>query len=119
MSESQRVDLQKQVFAKNQYDNTINTEFTEFGVVTAQQDLEQETTVEDFFTLYDQLFYDIPAEGDINSHEYLIRTSGEYTNFEANQEEIDALREEISTLRQENLELEQENANLLLSASIS
>lgn len=117
MAQEQRVDLQRQVFAKNQYNNTINTEFTEFGVTTAQEDIANETTVEDFFTLYDELFYDIPAEGDVNSHEYLVRTSGEYINFEANQEEIEALRNEIATLREENLELERENANLLLSSS--
>lgn len=119
MAENQRVDLQKQVFSRNQYPRTIDTEFTEFGVTTLQQDLEQETTVEDFFTLYNELFYDIPAEGDTNSHEYLIQTSAEYIDFDANQEEIDALRDEIAQLRAENLELERENANLLLSSSIS
>ena len=85
MAQEQRVDLEKQVFAKNQYNKTINTEFTEFGVTTAQEDLASETTVEDFFTQYDELFYDIPAEGDVNSHEYLVRTSGEYISFDANQ----------------------------------
>jgi len=117
MPNEQRVDLQKEVFSRNQYPTTIDTEFTEFGVTTLQQDLDSETTVEDFFTLYNELFYDIPAEGDTNSHEYLVRTSGEYIEFDANQEEIDALRDEIANLRQENLQLEQENANLLLSSS--
>ena len=119
MPENQRVDLQKEVFSRNQYPRTIDTEFTEFGVTSIQEELEEQTTVDDFFTLYDQLFYDIPAEGDVNSHEYLVRTSGEYINFDANQEEIEALRNEISTLRTENLELQQENANLLLSSSFS
>ena len=111
------MDLNKEVFSRNQYPTTINTEFTEFGVTTLQQDLDSEVTVEDFFTYYNELFYDIPAEGDTNSHEYLTKTSGEYISFDQNQEEIDALRDEISILRQENLQLEQENANLLLSSS--
>ena len=115
----ENVDLTKQVFSRNQYPQAINTEFTEFGVVTIQDQIEEQVTVEDFFSQYNELFYDIPAEGEINSHEYLVRTSGEYISFDANQEEIEALREEISTLRQENLELEQENANLLLSSSAS
>ena len=119
MPQNQKVNLQKSVFNKRQYESTINTQFSEFGVTTAQDDLESETTVEDFFTQYDQLFYDIPAEGDVNSHEYLVRTSGEYISFDANQEEIEALRNEISTLREENLELERENANLILSSSAS
>ena len=107
------VDLNKSVFSRNQYPQAIDTEFNEFGVVTLQDDLETQFTVEDFFTQYNELFYDIPAEGETNSHEYLIQTSAEYISFDANQEEIEALREEISTLRQQNLELEQENANLL------
>lgn len=119
MENNQKVDLQKSVFNKTQYDQAIDTSFSEFGVTSVQEDLESETTVEDFFTQYDQLFYDIPAEGDVNSHEYLVRTSGEYISFDANQDEIEALRNEISNLRQENLELEQENANLLLSSSAS
>jgi hypothetical protein len=41
--------------------------------------------------MYNDLFYDIPELGDINSHEYLIKKSSEYINFEANQEEIDRL----------------------------
>ena len=119
MAKNQKVDLQKEVFSKNQYPKTIDTEFSEFGVTTVQQDLDSETTVEDFFIQYNELFYDIPAEGDTNSHNYLVRTSGQYISFDANQEEIDALRDEIAILRQENLELQQENANLLLSSSIS
>lgn len=113
----ERVDLQKEVFNKQEYTQTINTDFTELGVTTAQDDLENQVTVEDFFTSYDELFYDIPAVGSTNSHEYLIRTSGEYVDFDVNQEEIDALRVEIANLRTENLELQQENANLLLSSS--
>jgi hypothetical protein len=119
MAKDQKVDLQKSVFNKSQYEQTIDTEFSEFGVTSIQEDLQNETTVEDFFTEYNELFYDIPAEGDVNSHQYLVRTSGEYISFDANQEEIDALRDEIAILRQENLELVQENANLLLSSSAS
>lgn len=113
----ERVDLTKQVYSKEEYERTIDTEFNQFGVSTVQEDLDSETTVEDFFVLYDELFYDIPAEGDNNSHEYLVRNSGEYISFDANQEEIDALRDEIATLRQENLDLERENATLLLGPS--
>lgn len=119
MAKDQKVDLQKSVFNKSQYQQSIDTEFSEFGVTSIQEDLQSQTTVEDFFTQYDELFYDIPAEGDVNSHEYLVRTSGEYISFDANQEEIEALRNEISALRQENLELEQENANLIISSSAS
>jgi hypothetical protein len=45
------------------------------------------------------LFYNIPELGETNSHEFLIKTSSEYINFEANQEEIAALQAEIAQLR--------------------
>ena len=56
-------------------------------------------TVEEFFGLYNSLFYDIPALGETNSHEYLVKTSGEYINYEERNEEIEALQAEIAQLR--------------------
>ena len=58
--------------------------------------------------IYNNLFYDIPANGETNSHEFLVKTSGEYINYDQIQEEIEALREEIKGLREENLELQVE-----------
>lgn len=107
MSEK-RVDLQKEVFNKLDYPRTINTTFTELSVPTVNDDLETQVTVEDFFNLYNELFYDIPAEGDSNSHAFLVKTSGEYISFDETDAEIEALRNEITILREDNLELEKE-----------
>ena len=107
MSET-RIDLQKEVFNKLDYPRTINTTFTELSVPTVNDDLETQVTVEDFFNLYNDLFYDIPAEGDSNSHTFLVRTSGEYIAFDETDAEIEALRDEITILREDNLELEKE-----------
>jgi len=101
-----RIDLKKDVFSKAQYIKTINTSFNELGVTSISEDLQQETSVEEFFELYQQLFYEIPAEGDTNSHRYLVRESGEYINFDEQLEEIQALREEIAQLRTEILGLQ-------------
>jgi hypothetical protein len=97
----QKIDTKKNVFNKNQYSKTIDTSFREFGVTTISDDLESQPTVEQFFELYNQLFYEIPSNGEINSHEFLVQQSGEYINFEANSEEIQALQEEIANLREE------------------
>ena len=107
MSET-RVDLQKEGFNKLDYPRTINVEFSELSVPTVNDDLDAQVTVEDFFNLYNDLFYDIPAEGESNSHAYLVRTSGEYIAFDETDAEIEALRNEITALREENLELEKE-----------
>ena len=103
-----RVDLQKEVFNKLDYPRTINTTFTELSVPSVNDDLETQVTVEDFFNLYNELFYDIPAEGESNSHAFLVKTSGEYISFDETDAEIEALRNEITVLREDNLELEKE-----------
>ena len=103
-----KIDLKKNVFSKSQYIKTINTQFSELGVTTLQEDLDSQIDVTQFFQSYNDLFYEIPANGATNSHEYLVKTSGEYINFDLIQEEIEALRDEIAGLREENLELQVE-----------
>ena len=96
---SENVNLSKQVYNKGTYSKVINTEFSELGITPVQQQIDQQPTVDDFFTLYNELFYDIPELGSINSHEYLITKSSEYINFNPNQDELDALQAEIGQLR--------------------
>ena len=50
------------------------------------------------------LFYEIPVFGPTNSHEYLVKTSGEYINFDEDNEIIAALQKEIAQLRQDLLQ---------------
>ena len=102
--------LNKTVFNKEAYLNIVDTSFAQ--VSTPPPPLEDTITVSEFFDLYDAIFYDIPAEGATNSHEYLVKTSGEYINFEQTDEDIQALLDEITGLRQENLALSQQIINL-------
>ena len=113
MAKSDRIDLMRKVYSKSEYIKIIDTNFSQLGVTTVEEDEENEVTVEQFFGYYNDLFYDIPALGEVDSHEYLILTSGAYANITANSEEIAALQEEISTLRKEVLSLQLENANLV------
>jgi hypothetical protein len=107
--------LNKTAFKKEAYINTVDTSFAQ--VSTPPPPLEDTITVSEFFDLYDAIFYDIPSNGPTNSHEYLVKTSGEYINFEQNDEDIQALLDEITTLRQENLDLTQQVINLQVSSS--
>jgi len=106
---SENINLTRETFNRKQFDATVNTNFTQLGVSNTEADMSffnpSLATVGDFFTLYEQFFYDIPKEGDTNSHTYLAQTSGEYANFELVQEEIQALLEEIGEIRLENVEL--------------
>lgn len=111
----EQVNLNRQVFSKEKFNETINISFSQLG---SQQpdpsffDVDL-ATQEDFFTLYDKFFFEIPKEGPTNSHTYLIAESSGYVGFQQNQEEIQALLQEIADLREENLTLRQENVNLI------
>jgi hypothetical protein len=101
-----KIDINKSAFNKNQYLKTIDTTFNELGVTNIVEDIQSTVTVNDFFNYYNELFYDIPERGEINSHEFLVKTSGEYINFNEQSDIIKALQEEITALRELNLELE-------------
>jgi hypothetical protein len=104
------INLNKEVFNKEVYTKTINTSFNELGVQSIEDQVNEQPTVQEFFNLYNELFYQIPEVGDTNSHEFLIKTSRDYINFEEENETILALQNEISNLRREILETQQELA---------
>ena len=106
------INFNKAVFNKTQYEKTINTSFTELGVQSIEEQISTQPTIQEFFTMYNELFYEIPETGEINSHEYLILTSGEYIGSEEESEEIQALQNEIFTLREELLEAQNEIVNI-------
>ena len=115
----EKVNLNRQVFNKAKFNETIDTSFSQLGVQEEDPsffDINLATQA-DFFTLYDKFFYDIPKEGEINSHTYLITESTEYVGFQQSQEEIEALLLEIADLREENLALRQENVELTVKAN--
>ena len=107
---AENINLNKEVFNKRDYEKTINTSFTQLDVQSVQEQLSQQTTVSEFFNLYNELFYEINELGETNSHEYLIKTSSQYINFDENDELIQALQNEIAQLREELLESQQQLA---------
>ena len=107
---AENINLNKEVFNKRDYQKTIDTSFTQLDVPSIQEQLTQQTTVPEFFNLYNELFYEINEIGETNSHEYLIKTSSQYINFNGNNELIEALQKEIAQLREELLEAQQQLA---------
>ena len=107
-----KIDLKKKIYSKEEYKNTIDTNFTQLGKKSVPETLDSEVTVNKFFKEYNELFYEIPALGETNSHEFLIKTSSDYIDFEPNQEEIEALQNEISILRRQLLELQTQTAGI-------
>jgi hypothetical protein len=106
-----KVELNKQVFNKRQYEQVIDTSFTQLAITSEDNVVDETPTVEEFFQDYDTLFFDIPKTGE-NSHETLIVQSTEYIDYSPINEEITALTEEITSLREELLEARQQLADL-------
>ena len=117
MSES--VNLNKQVYDKRQYTKVIDTSFKQLGVQTIQEQIDQQPTVNDFFSMYNELFYQIPELGATNSHEYLVKKSGEYIAFDANQDEIIALQNEIAQLRTDLLDAQKQVIELQTGTTLT
>ena len=107
----QTVNLNKENFNRVQYENVINTSFSQ--LVPPSSSLPEETlpTVEEFFQDYDSLFFQIPQTGE-NSHETLIVSSTDYIGYQPLNDEITVLTEEITSLRAQLLETRQQLADL-------
>jgi hypothetical protein len=108
--------LNRIVFNKEAYEKTIDTSFSQ--VTPPAPPVEDTMTVEEFFNMYNILFYDIPVEGDINSHAYLVRTSGDYIGTEAISEDVQLLLDEITSLREQLLAANQQILLAQVSGSI-
>lgn len=106
----QEVKLVKEVYGRVTYGRVIDPSFTElYAPVTGSEVLPQ-VSVEEFFNLYNNLFFEIPATGELNSHEYLVARSTEYLGGGVLTDNERAYIEEINSLRQQLLEA---NTNLL------
>ena len=95
--ESIKVD--KTILGKN--NSVLNTDFSFF----LKDTIVPEFTLEDFFQLYEELFYQIPKEGEVESHRYILNKEAEYLGVQlADDVDIQALLNEITSLRQQLLE---------------
>jgi len=108
--------LNKTVYNRRDYTNVIDTSFTQFTPPAPPK--EDTITVEEFFGYYNKIFYDIPTMGSINSHEYLIKTSGQYINVTTN-DETQILLDEITSLRQQLLLANQQVLSIQTSSSLN
>ena len=116
---AEEINLNKEVFNKRAYLKTIDTSFKELGVPTIQEQITAQPSVQEFFDLYNTLFYNINEFGPTNSHEFLIKTSQEYIGFEEENEIIELLQAEIATLRTELLNAQKQLADFASSIQSS
>lgn len=100
----ENVRLIKEVYGLNTYSTAIDTEFNEL-IQPAPEVTSSFVTVEQFFSYYDELFFQIPVSGSTNSHTYLVERSQQYIGGSVLDAEKQALIEEINSLRQQLLDL--------------
>lgn len=98
----EELNLTRRVYGTSTYTRVIDTQFNQLVLPGVPE--EESVTVDRFFELYDQLFFEIPITGEINSHEYLVRRSGDYIGGEILTDNEKALIDEINSLRQQLLE---------------
>ena len=71
----EKTKLNRQVFDKSKFGNTVDTSFSELVNINQPDPSFFDSSlagIEDFFTIYENIFYEIPKNGDVNTHEYLI-----------------------------------------------
>lgn len=108
----QEVNLVKEVYGRNTYTRVIDTSFSELYVPVTASIQAPQLTIEAFFDAYNSLFFEIPATGEVNSHEYLVKRSTEYLGGGVLTDNERAYIEEINSLRQQLLEANQNYLNL-------
>lgn len=115
----EKLNLNKKVYAKNQYEKVIDTKFSQLANSPSSTTPTPTTiiSVDEFFQNYNDLFFQIPKLGEVNSHEYLVKTSSEYIDSNTINTDIQALIDEINLLQQQNLELNQQLIELQVSSS--
>jgi hypothetical protein len=102
---SKDIQIKKTVFSKDNFEKVIDRSFKTFA---QPPEVEEQLTVQQFFVEYENLYYDIPPEGETNSHQYLIQKSSEIVDFDKNTDEIQPLLDEIAQLREEILSYQQQ-----------
>jgi hypothetical protein len=114
----EKLNLNKKSYSKNQYERVIDTKFSQLATtIPSNTPTSPLISIEEFFQDYNEIFFQIPKLGSINSHEYLVKTSSEYIGNNVTNSDIQALIDEINSLQQQNLELNQQLVNLSSSSS--
>jgi hypothetical protein len=101
-----QIPIEKNVFNKDTFEKVIDTQFSQL----LNSNVSTETpvfSIDDFFQLYEDLFYQIPKEGDSNSHRYILNKEASYLGVIVSQDDIQALLDEITSLRQQLLDTQQ------------
>lgn len=102
---AKNISIKKTVFQKDTFGKVVDRSFKQF---TQPLGVDEERTIEQLFSEYERLYLDIPAEGENQSHLYLIKKSSEIVDFEKDTEDIQPLLDEIATLKEQILSYQEQ-----------
>ena len=96
------VQMNKSVYGNYAINNNLDSEFSELGKTDLNKDIST------LFSLYEELFYDIPTRGGLESHENLVLRSRDYLRgfTDPKDAEIENLNDQIEELQDKILQLE-------------
>lgn len=99
------ISIRKNIYSSNKYKEVIDTNFSEL------YSTRETFTIEDFFDLYNELFFQIPETGEL-SHEALVRKSSQLITpgNDAKDDEIENLQSTIEDLQKQLLDTSKPNA---------
>ena len=97
---AEKVEITREVYQKNIYKNVIDTDFSQLIQPITQVE-EEGPTIDEFFQSYNELFFEIPKTGDVDSHIELIERSSQYVGDEYVNPLIRELQAEITSLKQQ------------------
>lgn len=97
-----QISFDKNIFGKDSFGKVVDTRFKQLvGTPPSQGDI----TLSDFFQMYEDLFFQIPKEGEVESHTYILNKTAEYLGVNINEnDDIQSLLNEITSLRSELLD---------------
>jgi hypothetical protein len=102
---SEIIDLGKTTFSRKNFEKVVDNRFKQ--LLNNRPVADNTFTINDFFQLYEDLFYQIPKEGEVQSHRYILNQTAEYLGINVGGTDIQALLDEITTLRSELLTVNQ------------
>lgn len=107
-----KVEVRKTSLNKTNFNVVVDRNFKTF---TQPEEPALESQIDLFFNLYENLYLEIPIEGQFKSHRFLVERSSELVTIEADQTNIQPLLDEISQLREQLLETNRQLLELRLN----
>ena len=102
-----KIDAKSQILSKRDYTNIVDRTFKELilDIPITESSI---TTIDDFFNIFEEIFYSIDKEGETKSHRYLYKRISEYLGEINSQYNVQELLDEINTLNQQLLDTTKE-----------